>query len=63
VVVADTDAAELVSLSTADGVAHAKIEAADIPGKRFFPTALAIRSPWLMVADQTGKRLIRFRIK
>ncbi|MFA6293033.1 MAG: hypothetical protein WC637_14695 [Victivallales bacterium] len=63
VVVADADAGELVSMSAADGAVLAKSAAPDIPGKRFSPTALAFRAPWLVVADQAGKRLIRFRIK
>ncbi len=62
VVVADAEAAELVVLDSANGAVRAKITAKDVPGMRFAPSALAFRSPWLVVADQAGARLLRFRV-
>jgi len=57
------DAAELVVLSAADGAERERITAAGAPGGRFTPTSLAFFPPWLVVADQAGKRLLRFHVK
>ena len=58
--VADVDA--LVLVDPATGAPLDKFTAAEAPGGRLSPTAIALRTPWLVVADQAGARLLRLRI-
>lgn len=44
-----------------DGRELAVLAAAAAPGGRLDPTALAVRLPWILVADRAGGRLLRLR--
>jgi hypothetical protein len=60
VAVADAGSAEVVVLDAAAGNPLATATARDVPGG-MAPAALAVTAPWLIVADETGSRLLRFR--
>jgi hypothetical protein len=61
VALADSGAQALFLLRAQDGKLLAQMDFAAVPGG-LSPTALALQGPWLLVADETGKRLVRLHI-